>query len=178
MYRYMKFLILIIFSLLLCIEDIKYKKVSIRTFSIFYLITFIICLTETYINYQDYRSLDILSNALKSIALPLIICSLLFIICYRKKIPLGEGDILFIFILFFYFTKKEVFSILITSLFITFIASIIIISINMIINKKITNKAIPFIPAFLPGIIYFIGEKLWRPLKLHLLWWWYLHLLQ
>ena len=171
MYIYIKFLILIIFSLLLCIEDIKYKKVSLKTFSMFYLITFIFCISETYIHYKSYGTISIIVGSLKSIFVPFVVCILLFIFCYGKKIPIGEGDILFIFILFFYFTKKEVFSILIASLFITFIVSIIIISINMILNKKLINKAIPFIPAFLPGILYFIGEKLWRQLKHHLLWW-------
>ncbi len=160
MYKYIKFLILIIFSMFLCIEDIKYKKVSMKTFVTFYFITFIFCFSEVLIDYRINNSFYLLLSSARSIIIPLLVCFALFIICSKKMIPIGEGDVLFIFILFFYFSIKEVFSILITSLFLTFIISIILISIKLIINKKISNTAIPFIPAFIPGILYFIGEKL------------------
>ena len=158
MYDYIKYLILVIFSIYLCIEDIKYKQISIKTFIVFYLITFIFFAFEILSKY--FTATPINTAPLLSYLPIIIICFLSFILCYKKIIPIGEGDILFIFLLFFYFSNIEVFSILFVSLFITFIVSIIAISINLILHKKLVNKSIPFIPSFLPGIFYFIGEKL------------------
>ena len=160
MFIYIKYLILIIFSILLCLEDIRFKKVGLKTFIFFYLFTFILALTEMYLNYVNNNSFKFIKDSFIPIIFPTILCLSLFMICHKKIFPVGEGDILFIFILFFYFNRAEVLSITFSSLLITFFVSIIIISINLIINKKLSNKSIPFIPAFIPGILYFIGEKL------------------
>ena len=160
MYNYLKYLILVIFSIFLCIEDIKYKQINIKTFIVFYIITFLFVIIEFLSKTSTGDFINGASVLIKSSIPIFVICTLLFILCYKKIIPIGEGDILFIFLLFFYFSNIEVFSILLTSLFITFIVSIIAISISLILNKKLVNKSIPFIPSFLPGIFYFIGERL------------------
>ncbi len=170
MYKYMKYLILISFTIIMSLEDIKYKKIKLKFFYLLYLITLISLLPEVfYLSAIDNQYFIIIDN-IKNLIIPFLICFICFIGCIKKYIPIGEGDILFIFILFLYFKTHEALLIIASSLFFIFIISVFIIFKNLLTSNKFKNKTLPFIPAFIPGIIYFIGVNIWTQLKLHLPW--------
>ena len=157
MYKIIKYLILIIFTILISIEDLKYKKIEFKFFCMFYLLSFLYFLGEIIIRSIINRQSLLIIDYIKPILIPLFICICCFIGSYKNIIPIGEGDILFIFILFLYFKTLDAILIILSSLIIIFMISIFIIFKNIISKVKFKNKTLPFIPAFIPGIIYFIG---------------------
>ena len=159
MHKYIKYIILISFTILMSLEDIKHKRIKIKFFYLLYLMTLIYSLSEiSYLSITNNQFIII--DYCKRLIIPFIICFICFIGSIKKFIPIGEGDILFIYILFIYFNTYEALLIILSSLFIIFIISVFIIFQNLILSSKIKNKTLPYIPAFIPGIIYFIGVNI------------------